>query len=218
MRIPFTTEQFFGVFRAYNLALWPAQWFLLALAVAAIVLVIRPQRWSGVGISAILGFLWAWTALAYHLAFFSTINPLAYAFAALFLVGAGCFLWQGVVRRQLEFRWQAGVRTLIGSGLIVFALVVYPIWSYGAGHPYPALPTFGLPCPTTIFTMGLLAFLVAPYPRGPILVPVLWCLVGAQAAFVFDVPQDLGLVVAAVVGIVLLARSKVGAAKPGVFP
>lgn len=26
-----------------------------------------------------------------------------------------------------------------------------------AGHPYPELPTFGLPCPTTIFSIGALA-------------------------------------------------------------
>lgn len=153
--------------------------------------------------------------LAYHLAFFSSINPLAYAFAGLSLVAAGFFLWQGVVRRQLEFKLNAGARTPAGLGLIVFALVVYPIWSYFAGHRYPALPTFGLPCPTTIFTIGLLAFLVAPYPRSPFVVPVLWCFVGSQAAFIFDVPQDLGLVVAGVVGIVLLARSKGTAASLG---
>lgn len=28
------------------------------------------------------------------------------------------------------------------------------------------LPTFGLPCPTTLFTIGLLAFVVSPYPRS----------------------------------------------------
>ncbi len=32
MQLPFTVEQFFGVFQAYNSAVWPAQVFLLALA------------------------------------------------------------------------------------------------------------------------------------------------------------------------------------------
>ena len=89
-----------------------------------------------------------------------------------------------------------------------FALVVYPAWSAWAGHRYPAMPTFGLPCPTTLFTIGTLAFLVAPYPRSPFVVPVLWCLVGVQAAFLLGVPQDLGLMVAAVAGIVLMARPR----------
>ena len=39
MQLPFTIDQFFGVFRDYNTALWPAQIVLLALAVVAVILV-----------------------------------------------------------------------------------------------------------------------------------------------------------------------------------
>jgi Family of unknown function (DUF6064) len=209
MQIPFTVEQFYGVFRTYNRAVWPTQIVLFALAVAAMAMLVFPRRWSGLGISTVLALLWGWLALAYHLVFFSSINPLAYLFAALSLAGAGVFIWQGIVCRQLEFRVAPGARTWVGGGLVVFSLLVYPVWSYLAGHGYPDLPTFGLPCPTTIFTMGLLAFLVMPYPRSPFVVPVLWCLVGSQAAFVFDTPQDLGLVVAGMVGVILLSKSKV---------
>lgn len=49
MQLPFTVEQFFDVIRAYNMAVWPAQVVLLVLAVAAIVLVVFPRRWSGAG-------------------------------------------------------------------------------------------------------------------------------------------------------------------------
>ncbi|MGM0541188.1 MAG: DUF6064 family protein [Pseudomonadota bacterium] len=208
MKLPFTIEEFFSIIREYNEALWPAQMFLVCLALAAIFLILRPRRWSGVGVSAILAFLWAWLAITYHLAFFTRINPLAYVFSAVSLGGAFIFLWQGVVRRQLQFAWVGDGRALVGTVLVVFALVVYPIWSWYAGHPYPHMPTFGLPCPTTIFTIGLLAFLVPPYPRSPFIVPILWCFVGGQAAFLFGVHQDLGLIAAAVVGVVLLARPK----------
>jgi hypothetical protein len=70
------------------------------------------------------------------------------------------------------------------------------------------MPTFGLPCPTTIFTIGILAFMISEYPRSVLVVPVLWCLVGAQAAFVLGVAQDMGLIVAGVVGVVLLIKAK----------
>jgi hypothetical protein len=212
MQLPFTIEQFYSVFREYNTAVWPAQVFLLGLALIALALVAVPRRGCGVAISAILGLLWAWLGLAYHLAFFTAINPGAYVFAGLSLAGAGVFLWQGVLRRRLEFRMAARARTGVGLALVVFALAVYPAWSYYAGHHYPATPTFGLPCPTAIFSVGVLAFLVKPYPRSVVVVPVLWCLVGVQAAFVLGVPQDLGLGAAGVVGIVLLARSGVPAA------
>lgn len=206
MQLPFTVEQFFAVFRAYNEFVWPAQAVLLALALLAVVLVLVPWRWSGVAISAILGALWLWLGVAYHLAFFAGINPLAYAFAVLSVAGGLVFIWQGVVKPSLNFRLSRDIRGCAGSILIGFALLVYPVWSIYAGHYYPAMPTFGLPCPTTIFTVGMLAFLRTPYPRSPLVVPVLWCLVGAQAAFRLGVPQDLGLLVAAVVGVMLLMR------------
>lgn len=208
MQLPFTSDQFNGVFRDYNDAVWPVQLLLSALAVLALGLALRPRRWSGAAASGILAFFWVWIAAVYHLAFFSFINPAAYLFAAVSAAGAGVFVWQGVFRRRLRFGWTGGPRSYIGAALIAFALVVYPAWSSLTGHTYPALATFGLPCPTTLFTVGLLAFAVPPYPRSPLLVPVLWCFVGAQAAFVLDVAPDLGLIPAAVIGVGLMFRSK----------
>ena len=208
MTIPFTVEAFYGVFAAYNTAVWPTHLLLLLLGAIAIVLLATRQSYSSVGISAVLTVLWVWQALAYHLAFFTAINPLAYAFAAVFMLGAAVFFWQGVVRRKLNFRPTSNWRAWAGSGLLFFSLAVYPSWTWLAGHRYPAFPTFGLPCPTTLFTIGLLAFLVKPYPRSVFVVPVLWCFVGSQAAFVFDVPADSGLIVAGVLGLILLVQSK----------
>lgn len=216
MVLPFTVEQFFGVFRAYNVAVWPAQVPLVALALLALYLAARPNRWSSRAICAILGVLWLWLGLAYHLAFFSAINPLAYAFAAVSVAGGVAFLWFGVARGQLHFRLAPFGRGWLGVALVAFALVAYPAWSVLAGHRYPEFPTFGLPCPTTIFTVGMLAFLVPPYPRAALVAPVLWCFVGSQAAFLLGVPQDLGLLVAAAAGVFLLARASTAPSAPPV--
>jgi hypothetical protein len=80
-----------------------------------------------------------------------------------------------------------------GVTLIFLSLVVYPVWSAYAGHPYPATPTIGLLC-----------FAVPPAPRSTLIVPVLWFGIGAQAAFLVDVQPDLGLIVASLVGIAQL--------------
>ncbi|MBK9439842.1 MAG: hypothetical protein IPN53_00460 [Comamonadaceae bacterium] len=207
MEIPFTVDQFYGVFRDYNSAVWPAQWFLGCIALIAVAVSLRPRPWSGAVVSALLGFLWAWIAVVYHLAFFTRISPPAYAFAALSLAGSVTFFWQGVFRRRLTFKWSSGQKAMFGTTLIIFSLIIYPMLSIYAGHPYPSTPTFGLPCPTTIFTIGLLAFAVPPVPRSPLVVPVLWCLVGVQAAFLFGVWSDLGLGVAGIVGLGLLASA-----------
>lgn len=207
MRLPFTSSEFFAVFRDYNLAVWPAQVLLLALAVAVLVLVAKPRPWSGAAIAGLLAFLWAWLAVVYHLLFFAAINPLAYAFALFSLAGAGVFAWYAV-RGELRFAPGTGPRPLAGGALILYALVVYPVWSWFGGHAYPAMPTFGLPCPTTLFTIGVTGFLVEPCPRVLLAVPLLWCVVGTQAAFLLGVTQDLGLIAAGLAGVwfLLVAR------------
>lgn len=208
MEPPFTIEQFYEVFSRYNDTVWPAQIALTGLALAGIGFTLLSPRWSDRAASAVLAVLWAWMGMAYHLAFFARINPAAYAFAALSLAGALCFLWFGVLHGRLHFAWNGGRQAYAGAGLILFSLVIYPAWSWYAGHRFPAMPSFGLPCPTTIFTIGLLCFLTPPYPRAPLIAPVLWCFIGAQAAVLLGVPQDLGLVAAAAAGLVLLVRAK----------
>lgn len=207
MEIPFTVDQFYDVFRDYNEVVWPTQLLLIGLALVGVVLVIKPRGWSHSAVSGILAVLWVWLAVVYHFAFFARINPLAYAFSALSLFGAAVFVWDGLVRRRLRFEWSGSIRSWVGAALIGFGLVVYPVWSWAAGHAYPYTPTFGLPCPTTLYTVGMLAFLVAPYPRKPHVVPILWSAIGAQAAFFLGVPQDLSLIGAGLIGIVLFLRN-----------
>ncbi|MGC1172990.1 DUF6064 family protein [Polaromonas sp.] len=201
MQLPFTNEQFFGVFRLYNSTVWPAQVFLVLLAVLAIVFIALRRLWSGAAVSAVLALLWVWLGAAYHLAFFARINPVAYGFGALSIAGGLLFAWHGVICRRFEFAFDRSFRTALGIALLAFALVVYPVWSTLAGHGYPELPTFGLPCPTTIFTIGVLALASGARLRAVLAVPILWSLVGGQAAFLLDVKPDLGLLVAGVAAV-----------------
>lgn len=210
MQLPFTVDQFFGVLRSYNTAVWPAQVILTLLGVLAIGFIVARRSWSSAAVSAVLALLWLWLGVAYHLAFFTAVNPLAYGFAALSIAGGLLFAWQGVVHRRVEFALSKSPRAAVGIVLLGFALVAYPIWATCAGHPYPELPTFGLPCPTTIFTIGLLALASGAGLRSILVVPILWSLVGSQAAFLLDVRPDLGLLVAGIVAIVLFVRAPHG--------
>ena len=204
--MPFTAHQFFEIFAKYNAGVWPAQVVLTALALSVIVLVIRSRPTHGRWIAAVLAVLWGWMAVAYHFTYFASINPAAWLFGALSLVGALWFAWVGVGKGQLHFALSHGVRSWVGAAFVVFALGVYPLLGYLLGHRYPAVPTFGLPCPTTIFTIGVLLFAKAPVPRSTFIVPVLWALVGSTAAFALGVYQDLGLLVAGVVAVIAMIR------------
>jgi hypothetical protein len=59
-----------------------------------------------------------------------------------------------------------------------------------------------------IFIIGLLCFALPPTPRSPLIVPLLWCLVGAQDALLLGVQPDLSLIAAGVVGAALLATAR----------
>jgi hypothetical protein len=106
------------------------------------------------------------------------------------------------VRGRLRFSPVADWRGATGGILIAYALLAYPLLGWLAGHRYPRAPTFGVPCPTAIFTLGILLLAAPPVPRVAYIVPVLWAAVGSVAAFALGVPEDLGLLAAGIAALV----------------
>ena len=193
MQLPFTNEQFFDVFAAYNETLWPGA---VTLWIASVVIAVRlstrrPDDWV---ISGVLVWHWAWSALAYHAAFFSPINPAAWLFAALFLGQAALVFHVGILRRQLSFAPSAGALSPLAWGLIAYSLA-YPAINAVQHSSLLRIPTFGVPCPTTIFTAGVL-MLATPRAWRLSVVPVIWSAIGGSAAFLLGVYADLALPVA----------------------
>src|SRR3982751_1598884 len=130
MRLPFTIDQFLDVFRRYNLTVWPAQWILTALAVVTVVLALRDRPGGNRWISAILALLWFWLAGAYHLAFFSSVNPVATLFAAAFAFQGVLFVWLAARATPTSYRPRSSGATVIGTLLTMYALLAYPALSY----------------------------------------------------------------------------------------
>jgi len=199
MTLPFDVEQFFAVFARYNTAVWPGQVILLALAAGAVALAWHSQGdvWMDRAVATVLALLWIWMGVVYHIGFFRAINPAAVLFGALFVAEGLLLAWYGVLHHGLEFR-PTGARGAAGTALLAYAFFIYPLLNGLAGHRYPATPTFGLPCPTTIFTFGLLLW--AEHRRWSVLVvPLVWSVVGGSAALLLRVPADVGLLAAGVV-------------------
>lgn len=196
--MPFSRAEFFWIFSRYNEAVWPAQIFLFALAVLAAFLAVQRSPAGSRGANGILALLWMWMAVVYHAAFFALINPLAISFAILFAIQSLLFGWLAV-RRGTVYQPRKNFAGLAGALLIVFALGIYPTLSIAAGHRYPAQPTFGLPCPTTIFTIGMLLWMAPRGPRYILVIPVIWTGVATIGAFQLGVIEDLSLPVAALV-------------------
>lgn len=218
MNPPFTVEAFFGVFSAYNHAVWPAQLALLLLALAALVLVVRSTPGPGRAVLAILALLWAWVGVAYHMAHFTAINPPAWVFGGLFVVQAVFFAVEAY-RGRIRFGRSLDASGWVAGLFLLYALVIYPLIGLAQGHAYMASPTFGAPCPTTIFTFGVLLLASVRVPGYLLAIPLLWSLVGMSAALSLGVYQDLGLVVAGVTStVMLLVRNRKLRAAPGDEP
>ena len=189
--LPFTQEQFLEVFVSYNRAIWPVQFGMYQLGGLAIALLFWKPKGADRVIAGILAAMWLWTGIAYHAMFFSEINKAAYLFAALFVIQGFYLVHAGVYRGRIRFAVRSGSASLVGVALIAYAAIVYPLISIARGHPYPAMPVFGVtPCPVTIFTFGLLLLAVPPLSRGLLVIPFVWSLIGGSAAILLDVPQD----------------------------
>jgi hypothetical protein len=204
MRLPFTPEQFFNVFAQYNLAVWPMQIVIYLLALAAVFLALRKMNHSDRIISIILACLWLWIGLIYHLTFFTAINPAAYIFGGLFIAQGLLFFVAGVWPQKITFAPHINLYVNMGAFFILYGMLIYPVLGYFLGHVYPHSPTFGLPCPTTIFTFGLLLWSDRPLPKYLLLIPLIWSLIGFQAATQLGVLEDIMLLIAALVATTLI--------------
>lgn len=204
MKPPFTVEQFLEVFKNYNLAVFPMQVVFYLISAIAIYLTIKPNQSSNKIISIILAFFWLWMGIIYHIIFFTTINKAAYLFGSLFIIQGILFFIFGVLLNKLSFNFRPNKLGITGIILVLFALIIYPILSYSFGHIYPYSPTFGLPCPTTIFTFGLLLINVKKCPLIILIIPFVWSIIGFMAALQFGIIEDTGLLIASLVTVSLL--------------
>ena len=90
------------------------------------------------------------------------------------------------IRRKLN-----GARNALARTDISYALA-YPALNALQHGSIVRIPTFGLPCPTTILTGGLL-LLASPRLRILAIVPMIWSAIGGSAAFLLGVSADYAL-------------------------
>jgi hypothetical protein len=83
--------------------------------------------------------------------------------------------------------------------LIAYSLV-YPAMNAAQHGTFVRIPAFGVPCPTTILTAGLL-MLATPRVWALSIVPIVWSAIGGSAASLLGVRADYALPIA---GIALL--------------
>ena len=193
--MPFSVEEFFAVFARYNEAIWPLQIAAYVAGALVVGLVFRKSGWSTTVTALVLAAIWALNGIGYHWTFFAEVNPVARIFAGLFAVQALFLLASPWLFSNLVLVVRRDLRSIIGLAMIFFAATLYPVWGAIAGHDYPSTPVFGVaPCPTTIFTVGVLLTGRWQAVRWLLIIPAIWSAIGGSAAILLQVPQDFGLI------------------------
>lgn len=203
--LPFTAEVFFSLLGSYGGAIWPAQLVAAVLGLAALVLAVRPTRWSGRAVAAILVLAWIWVGAVFHLRHFATVNFSAPAIGAAFLLEAALIAWTGLLRGRLEISLAHDAAGWTGLGLAFFALFGYPALGWALGRTGAGAMLVGIgPCATAIFTLGLLLLARSRPALHLAVIPVLWALAAGLAAWFLGIPEILLLPPLAIVALALM--------------
>lgn len=216
--MPFTREQFFELFGVYNSAVGLNLLVLYAAALAALTLLYRRNDKASRATFAVLAFFWLWMGIIYHWMYFTRINPAAWGFGAFFVAEGLLFGFAALRGWKIRLSPASTRRGVFQIACFVFALLIYPMIGFALGHGYPTGPAFGLPCPTTIFTFGLLSAVTESRKRivAISVVPFMWAAIGTSAATLFGVYQDLALAAAALglIAFIWANRRDVSATRP----
>jgi len=202
MKIPFSAEQFLNVFDQYNSDVWPIQFAFYGFAIIALFVLFVNHSRKDKTISLLLSVFWLWMGIVYHIMYFSEINPAAIFFGCAFIFQGLIFAYFGILKNDLRYRRDDTTYSVMGTIFLLYGLFIYPILSYSFGHVYPKMPTFGLPCPTTIFTLGILLFSMDRLSWYIYFIPLLWSAIGVSAAIALSITEDLALGTAGIIALV----------------
>jgi hypothetical protein len=213
--LPIAATGLIELFERYNPAIWPVQVIAYLLGTAAVVLAFTRVPWGSRAVAAILAACWLWVGVVFLGVFARSLSPAVALVEGTIVATQGLlFLGAGVIRPHLAFRAGANLYGVLGGLMVAYALVIYPILGVLLGHGYPRAPLVGVaPCPTTIFTCGMLLWSGGRVPRYLLVVPLLWAALATPAAVGQGVVEDLALPLAA-----LLAAAFVLWREPPVRP
>lgn len=208
MRIPFTIEQFWQVFMNYNATVFPLQlvWFFLGLSTA--LLLFTNRRIKSLYAGCVLGLLWLWIGVVYHISFFTDICAPAFVFGALFIL-EGLLIWFCVFTGKLFFSGGFSGLKVLGYFFMLYGLIIYPAAGYLLESEFAKVIAIGLPCPSSIFTFGMLILADKKLPKYLLIIPSLWALVGISAAINLGIYQDLMIIIAAVCANIICWRKSI---------
>lgn len=201
------SQEVYNITAQYNQAIWPIIILVSVLAIVIIILaIIKPGKYNKI-IALILALESFWLGIVYWLIVSFQQDPAGSSIiGVLWIIIGVVFLYIGVYKEGLSFKFTGDSSSIIGAIFMVYALVGYPILQMMYGQFYPAMLLFGgAPCPFTIFTFGLILW---TDKKVPIIIPLLLLIyaipVGFLATFLYQIWVDLALIPVSIIGLILI--------------
>jgi hypothetical protein len=193
----FSARTYYRLFELYNRAIWPAQILALLLGLVILWRLHRGSPRQGV-VMVILAAGWLWTAWAYLVEHYDTINWAARYFAIGFVIEAVLLIWTSVVHNRLLFQPHGSWIGRTGMGVFLFALVVQPLIGPLVGRDWKQAEIFGIaPDPTVLATLGILLTVDKRPPCGLMIIPLIWCALSGAILWTMGSPDAWVMPVAA---------------------
>lgn len=191
----------------YNEAVFPMQIITIVVAVVlTYLLFIKPGPKINKMMKVYLSFTFAWNGIIFFLMFGKDL-PGTILGAPLCIVVAVLFIWD-IFADKIQFRLAKANWQKYLTILLVFCALLYPFIGLAFGHYYPKTCTFGTtPCPTTVFTLALLAASIPEVDKKIYILLLLWALPAFGKCFgALDIYEDCILFWTGIYALVMLIK------------
>jgi hypothetical protein len=197
----FSPRTYYRLFELYNESVWPAHIPAIALGFAILWLI---RRNDGRIVAAILAAAWLWTAIAFHLERYATINWAAIYFAGAFVVQAALLLVAGA-RNALDFTPTIPQADRAAITILLIALVIQPAIGPLLDRGWTQAEVFGIaPDPTAVATLAVLVRARRVHWHL-LVIPVLWCAFTGLTLWAMEATDALVAPTAAALALVIAA-------------
>ncbi|MCJ7650529.1 MAG: DUF6064 family protein [Candidatus Lokiarchaeota archaeon] len=203
--LSFSLEEFLLVLESYNLAIWPLQIIAYVLIVLVLFFSLKPTKYSTKIVLAILSFFWLFTGIVFCLLYWAPTHIFGYIFGVCCIAQGLLFLYS-ITRSDITISSPDKTYTFIGILFVLYAIIGYQVFGYYLGHIYPKFFAVGLvPCPTTIFTLGIFLIINKKIPIKYFVIPLMISLGGFLAAY-NGIYEDIGLIIAGILSTILIMQ------------
>lgn len=205
--LSFSTGDFLLVLESYNLSIWPLQIFAYILIIVALFFSSKSTNYAPKIVLSVLSFLWLFNGIVFNYLFWAPSHIFGYIFGLCCVIQGILFLYS-IKRSDITLGNSIKTYTIVGILFVIYAAIGYQIFGYYLGHIYPKYFPVGLvPCPTTILTFGIF-LIIRNIPIKYYVIPLIISLGGFLAAY-NGIYEDVGLIIAGILGTILLIRSNV---------